>query len=135
MLDTIKAGYRADFAAGSGGFANEDSAAPGAVGVVGRNTAAAPSAETQTRAYAALAAIAQYQGDTAQETAHREAVCRLRGRGTDYYLLADAYDGRARDFARAKEAYRKALNLGGLTDAQTARARLRTQQIGAATAP
>ncbi len=134
LLGTIAAGYRADFGTSGAGFYN-DATKPGIADVTGRVSGEPPTAETKIRAYAALAAIAQYEGDAAQETAHREAVCRLRGRGSDYYALADAYDSRARDFGRARDAYRKALNIGGLTDAQITRARLRAGQIGGATNP
>ncbi|MBC8139986.1 MAG: tetratricopeptide repeat protein, partial [Armatimonadetes bacterium] len=134
LLGTMAAVYRADFGASGAGFST-DATKPNIADVTGRGRSEPPTLETRIRAFAALAAIAQYQGDAAQETAHREAVCRLRGRGSDYYALADAYDGRARDLARAKDAYRKARNIGGLNDAQTARARLRASQIGAAANP
>ena len=127
LLDTLTAGYRADLSPTEAvAFANP--AAQAGAPVVVRGATKMPDGEV--KAFAALAAIAQYRGDTEQETAHREAVCRLRGRGTDFYGLADAYDGRARDTAKAKAAYQKALAAGDLSDAQKERARLRIKQLG-----
>jgi tetratricopeptide (TPR) repeat protein len=111
ILDTIIAGYRADLSA---------------TGAVSETT----TPERETRAIVALAAIAQYQSKTAEEVTYREALTKRRLRGTDWFALADAYDGRARDAAKARFAYRQALNTGGLSDAQTERARLRVKQLG-----
>ncbi|MBC7805105.1 MAG: tetratricopeptide repeat protein [Akkermansiaceae bacterium] len=127
LLDDITAGYRANLSASGGGFARSMNTAPGSVGVIGRPADASP--ERETRALIALAAIAQYQSKTAEELAYREELTRRRSRGADWFALADAYDGRARDAAKAKQAYRQALNLGGLSDAQTERARLRMKQF------
>ncbi|MBC8137627.1 MAG: tetratricopeptide repeat protein [Fibrella sp.] len=126
LLDSIIAGYRANLST-NGGFARSRNTAPGSVGVIGRPADASP--ERETRALVALAAIAQYQSKTAEELAYREELTRRRSRGADWFALADAYDGRARDTAKAKQAYRQALNLGGLSDAQTERARLRMRQL------
>ncbi len=131
LLDGILAGYRADLSANAGaGFAGQANPLPGsATGLVGRGGGTV-TPERETRAIVALAAIAQYQSKTAEEISYREALTRRRSRGADWYALADAYDSRARDAAKARDAYRKALNAGGLSDPQTERARLRVKQLG-----
>ncbi|MBC8137275.1 MAG: tetratricopeptide repeat protein [Fibrella sp.] len=130
LLDTITAGYRADLSASRAGFATETFMYSNSVGVVGRGSDSPTTPEREARALIALAAIAQYQSKTADEVKYRETLARFRSRGADWFALADAYDGRLRDAAKAKQAYREALNRGGLSDAQTERSRLRVKQIG-----
>lgn len=88
---------------------------------------AASSAEREAKAHAALAVIAQYRGDTSGEREHREALTQLRSRASDWFTLAETYEQRVRDAARAKMAYTKALNLGGLTEVQANRARAKVR--------
>ncbi len=150
LLDTVASGYRADFSPNHFGFATGAPGSTGTVSITGRGDGAvAPPAPTsryansmvlgaslstrqerEIRAFAALAAIAQYRGDTAEEIANRKTLAESRARSADFFALADAYDGRARDEVRARDAYQKALKAGGLTEAQAARARLRVRQLG-----
>lgn len=130
LLDTITAGYRADLSANGAGFAGgATNAYSNGAGLVGRGSEN-KTPEQENRALLALAAVAQYRSNIAEEITYRETITTRRSRGTDWLALADAYDGRARDTVKAKQAYRRALNIGGLSDPQTERARLRVKQLG-----
>ena len=129
LLETITASYRADLSPTHAGFATATVTVNNTVSVFARTQETPSTPEQETHAFAALAAIAQYRNDTPEEIAHRETLTKRRSRGTDYFTLADAYERRARDPEKAKQAYRKALNLGGLSDVQIERARLRVQQL------
>ena len=81
--------------------------------------------EGRARARSALAHFARYRNDVADEVRQRETLTGLRSRAKDWFLLGEAYDQRAKEPARAAAAYKKALDLGGLSDDLAARARAR----------
>lgn len=81
-------------------------------------------------ALVALAHLARYRGDVAGEVAFRKQVTGARARGTDWFLLAEAWE-RARRPADARDAYTRAMRLGGLSPAASdwAHQRLKALQI------
>jgi tetratricopeptide (TPR) repeat protein len=96
-----------------------------------------PSApEDRARALSALAHIARYENRTADEIALRMELTRLRGAGADWYLLGEAYDQRAGLPLLARDSYGRAMQLGGLSAAQSAWAKKRlTTLTGASFRP
>jgi Putative Zn-dependent protease, contains TPR repeats len=85
--------------------------------------------EGRARARSALAYLARYRNDVAEEVRQREALTTLRSRARDWYLLAETLEQRANQPARARAAYKKALDLGGLPDSLTERARERYRAL------
>ena len=136
LTDALTAGYRADAGGetgreSSGAVSNREAfaARPAAPSVTMRPPSAPASLERAARAHAALAALAQYNGDVTSELRERETLTQTRHRAGDFLLLAEAYEERARDSMRAKAAYQQALNIGGLNEAQTAKARARVRDL------
>jgi tetratricopeptide (TPR) repeat protein len=76
-------------------------------------------------ALVALAHLAQYQGDASREIAFRQQAVAADPRGINWFLLADAFRQRGGPsrFADARNAYREAIERGGLSPAAVAEAR------------
>ncbi len=87
--------------------------------------------EAKLRALTALANLARYRTDTMGEIHLRTEIASRRGTGQDWLLLAEAYDSRAGQPANARNAYTKALEVGGLSASAVARVRERLVRLNA----
>lgn len=72
-----------------------------------------PSRADEIACLAALGHLYHYIGDDANEVSIRRDLCRLRGTGPDWFLMAAAFERTGRS-ADARAAYREAVTRGGL---------------------
>jgi tetratricopeptide (TPR) repeat protein len=107
-------------------------AARNLLGRIGHACRAELSGPRRAEALAVLAHLARYGGQADEEIRLRQQVTELRDQGVDHLLLANAYEqtGQAQ---KARDAYRRALALGGLSEPDQDRARLRLRQLTAPT--
>ncbi len=125
LLD-LKAAYASELANADTGMRREGEIGGG---VSVRSIAASP-AERRATALRGLANIARYEGDTARETLWREQITVVRTQALDWFLLAEVYDQRRTGKPeQARRAYQRALEIGGLPDAATARAQMRLKAL------
>jgi tetratricopeptide (TPR) repeat protein len=142
LLDTFAAQYKQELIAAESGVAIQRSvgeSAPGSPGGTGGNGVsikmAGPGERGPARripALVALAHIARYRDDFREEVRLRTELTKLRNNAWDWFLMAETYDLRLVNPVNARDAYRRALEIGGLSDAPTAFAR---ERLGRLTTP